>query len=249
MGRPRAAAGWFDGPAPRLGRQRFPAFDPRPRLSDRASRRAAAAPARISRWRFAHCAATPAARGRSPATSQRQAKPPVPPRRISSLQTWWDRHSAQYHSNFSGPSVGRGFRPAAGLRASVARRRLRAPLRIWARFAASGAERKLGGKAEAMPHNLVCQNLSGIGHSACLDFCHGLPVHTGSTSLRVAGPVRGRSLTTLDRFGGFLRQPMVSRLTMRLVKLQHATLPVAFSTTVWSNRCPVLPPVASISET
>jgi hypothetical protein len=24
-----------------------------------------------------------------------------------------------------------------------------------------------------MPHNLVCQNLSGIGHSACLDFCHG----------------------------------------------------------------------------
>jgi hypothetical protein len=32
---------------------------------------------------------------------------------------------------------------------------------------AGGAERKLGGKAEAMPHNLVCRNLSGIGLNAC----------------------------------------------------------------------------------
>jgi hypothetical protein len=36
---------------------------------------------------------------------------------------------------------------------------------IWVRFVASGAEQKLGGKAEAMPHELVSRNLSGIGHS------------------------------------------------------------------------------------
>ncbi len=35
----------------------------------------------------------------------------------------------------------------------------------WARFVASGAEQKLGGKAEAMPHNSRFPNLSGIGHS------------------------------------------------------------------------------------
>jgi len=30
---------------------------------------------------------------------------------------------------------------------------------IWVRFVASGAEQKLGGKAEAMPHELVSRNL------------------------------------------------------------------------------------------
>ena len=32
---------------------------------------------------------------------------------------------------------------------------------IWVRFVASGAEQTLGGKAEAMPHELVSRNLSG----------------------------------------------------------------------------------------
>jgi hypothetical protein len=53
-----------------------------------------------------------------------------------------------------------GFGPAAGLPASVVRLRLTG---IWARFLANGAERKLGGKAEAMPHNFVSKKPRGIG--------------------------------------------------------------------------------------
>jgi hypothetical protein len=34
------------------------------------------------------------ARGKSPANFERQAEPPVPPRRINGLQHRWDRHSA-----------------------------------------------------------------------------------------------------------------------------------------------------------
>lgn len=42
----------------------------------------------------------------------------------------------------------------AGLPARVARCGLTG---VWARFVAGGAERELGGRAEAMPHNLVSQ--------------------------------------------------------------------------------------------
>jgi hypothetical protein len=62
----------------------------------------------------------------------------------------------------------------------------------------TGAATDLGticGKAEAMPHNLGCQNLSGIGHSACLDFCHWLlrPVRSAGSRQRSARAYRERA--------------------------------------------------------